>query len=309
MSQLNIRWRFFVGLPRNEDGHCETSLGAEQRRFGDIVILPIVDTYENLTQKVMGMITYTARCSDGEFYAKCDDDVFVYAWRLKREWSIARWREVKHHAPNPQCPYARMSRFFSLPRLVSRLVFLSFAERLLELKNDTSLAEYAMGVYMGNFWIDAKPIREEWHKNHEGRWTGSYFPPYAGGPFYVLSRPAAEYVLTNSKRLNWKWRNEDMAVGTWMTGVDVKIVQEWKIKLLNWKHHERPYIAEHAIVSSDGRGGIGREGGRGRRPHDALPSEVLTPRFAVHFLLLQDPEGGVEHWHAMQHGNFSIDGV
>ncbi len=42
-----------------------------------------------------------------------------------------------------------------------------------------------------------------------------------------------------------------MAVGTWMTGLDVQIVQEWKIKLLNWKHHERPFIAEHAIVSFD----------------------------------------------------------
>jgi hypothetical protein len=84
-KSLDIRWRFFIGLPRGEDQHCHTSLSAEMRRFSDIVVLPLTDTYENLTQKVMGMITYTALCSDGEFYAKCDDDVFVYAWRLKGE--------------------------------------------------------------------------------------------------------------------------------------------------------------------------------------------------------------------------------
>ncbi len=83
--QLSVRWRFFVGLPRADDGHCETSLGAENRRFNDIIILPLVDTYENLTQKAMGMITYTAKCGNGEFYAKADDDVHVYPWRLTRE--------------------------------------------------------------------------------------------------------------------------------------------------------------------------------------------------------------------------------
>jgi hypothetical protein len=55
----------------------------------------------------------------------------------------------------------------------------------------------------------------------------------------VLSRSGVRFVLDNARRLNSKWRNEDMAVGTWFTGADVKIVQEWKIKLLNWKHHEK----------------------------------------------------------------------
>ena len=50
------------------------------------VVLPLMDTYENLTMKVMGMITYTAKCGEGDFYAKADDDVFVYPWRLKREF-------------------------------------------------------------------------------------------------------------------------------------------------------------------------------------------------------------------------------
>jgi len=206
-KSLGIRYRFFVGQ-KERDRHCDASLSAESRRFNDIVTLPLIDSYENLTQKVMGMMTYTGKCGKGLFYAKCDDDVFVYPWRLQN--------------------------------------------RLIELLNDSSVQEYKMGIYMGNFWIDSRPIKEEWHKNHEGRYAGGYFPPYAGGPFYVLSRPAVEFVQENAARLNSKWKNEDMAVGTWMTGADVKIVQEWKIKLLNWKHHEQPYLAEHAVDTPDG---------------------------------------------------------
>ena len=206
-KSLGIRYRFFVGQKEN-DRHCDASLSAESRRFNDIVTLPLIDSYENLTQKVMGMMTYTGKCGQGLFYAKCDDDVFVYPWRLQN--------------------------------------------RLIELLNDSSVQEYKMGVYMGNFWIDSRPIKEEWHKNHEGRYAGGYFPPDAGGPFYVLSRPAVKFVQENAARLNSKRKNEDMAVGTWMTGADVKIVQEWKIKLLNWKHHEQPYLAEHAVDTPDG---------------------------------------------------------
>jgi hypothetical protein len=169
-----------------------------------------------------------------------------------------------------------------------------------------------MGAYMGNFWVDAKPIKEEWHKNYEGRWTGGYFPPYAGGPFYVLSRPAAEFVLINSKRLNWRWRNEDMAVGTWMTGADVKIVQEWKVKLLNWKHHERPFIAEHAIVSAPGRRRTRwREGCATRHTKTPLLiSPLPLPSISTPSPLpTQDTPDGVEKWHADLHANFSFVGA
>ena len=34
-------------------------------------------------------------------------------------------------------------------------------QRLLALQNDTSVTSRALGVYMGNFWIDSKPIKED----------------------------------------------------------------------------------------------------------------------------------------------------
>jgi hypothetical protein len=136
-----------------------------------------------------------------------------------------------------------------------------------------------LGVYIGNFWVDSKPIRETWHKNYEPKWKGEHFGPYAAGPFYILSRSACDFVGDNALSLNWKWKNEDMAMGTWMAGSDVEFVNDWHIKILNWKHYEHPLIAEHNVDVSLSRA----------RAHFKLrfappPLFVLSPPF---LLLLQ----------------------
>ena len=141
---LGMRVRFFVG--QAEDEHGVVSRAAEAREFGDLVVLPMMDTYENLTLKTMGMGVYTSKCGNGDFYVKADDDVFVYPWRLKR--------------------------------------------RLEKVRYDMSMYQTSLGVYIGNFWVDSRPIRETWHKNYEPRWKGEHFGPYAAGPFYVLSKGA-----------------------------------------------------------------------------------------------------------------------
>jgi hypothetical protein len=83
--QLGFRVQFFIGEPGPEDLHCAASLPAENKEEGDLVILPLIESYENLTQKILGMMTYVGKCNKGKFYAKCDDDVFVYAHRLQSE--------------------------------------------------------------------------------------------------------------------------------------------------------------------------------------------------------------------------------
>lgn len=198
-----MRVRFFVGQPEAGDVHGEASRVSEAKAHGDLVVLRMVDTYENLTLKSMGMATYVAKCGNGDYYVKTDDDVFVYPYRLEK--------------------------------------------RLERIAIDATMYKTALGVYIGNFWIDSKPIRESWHKNYEPNWKGEHFGPYAAGPFYILSRPAAEFIGNNALALNWKWRNEDMSMGTWMAGADVEFVNDWHIKILNWKHSQPPLIAEHNI--------------------------------------------------------------
>ena len=236
-KELGMRVRFFVG--EAEDDHGRASRGSEAKEFGDLVVLKMMDTYENLTLKSMGMAcvaagarrhlswrdefaharafssrlsfpffpllrrAYSSKCGNGEFYVKTDDDVFVYPWRLKR--------------------------------------------RLEKVDFDQAMYGTHLGVYIGNFWVDSRPIRETWHKNYEPKWKGEHFGPYAAGPFYILSKNAVDFVGDNALSLNWKWKNEDMAMGTWMAGADVEFANDWHIKILNWKHFEHPLIAEHNI--------------------------------------------------------------
>lgn len=214
---LGMRVRFFVGEP--QDAHDSMSGASEQRQYGDLVILPMRDTYENLTLKTLAMTVYTAACGDGEYYIKADDDVFVHAWHLR-----ARLAQVSVDA--------------------------------------AALYRRTLGVYMGTMWQDAPPILAWDNKNYEGNWVirsvpanasvppmkrSSHFTPYAGGPFYIMSRPAAEYLRRNARSVNTRWRNEDMAMGLWLRGTDVEFVSEPRVKVLHWRHSWRPYIALHNI--------------------------------------------------------------
>lgn len=51
--ELGMRVRFFVG--EAEDEHGAASRATEAKEFGDMVVLRMQDTYENLTLKSMGM--------------------------------------------------------------------------------------------------------------------------------------------------------------------------------------------------------------------------------------------------------------
>ena len=60
--ELGMRVRFFVG--EAEDAHGRASRDTEAREFGDMVVLRMQDTYENLTLKSMGMAC-VSRCRAG----------------------------------------------------------------------------------------------------------------------------------------------------------------------------------------------------------------------------------------------------
>jgi hypothetical protein len=216
---LGARVIFFAGTPQGPDPHDKYSAEDEARKHGDLVMLPMRDTYDNLTLKSLAMAVYAAHCGAGDFYVKADDDVFVFADKL--------------------------------------IQFLN------KLAMDTVMYKRALGVYVGTFWVDAAPIISEGNKNHEGGWVfatspprndsqpkmarGEHFTPYAGGPFYILSRPAAEWLGTRARTLNWHWRNEDMAMGSMLIGADVEFVNTFLVKVLHWRWSTPPLIALHNI--------------------------------------------------------------
>jgi len=199
-EEVGFRVRFFVGAPDPAgDPHGATSAESEQRRHGDLVMLPFRDSYENLTLKSLAMAVYAARCGAGDYFIKTDDDVFVFAWRLQQ--------------------------------------FLG------EVEMDLPLYKRALGVYIGTFWENAPPILAWDNKNFEDKWVlkeltvngsivlggegpkdpkrmkrGTHFTPYAGGPFYIISRAAVVWLADAARTINWRWRNEDMAMANMLVG-------------------------------------------------------------------------------------------
>jgi hypothetical protein len=222
------------------------SAESERRLFGDLVVLPMRDTYENLTLKSLAMAVYAAHCGRATFYAKADDDVFIFPWRLAR-----------------------------------------FLEKV---SADFVMYKRALGVYIGTFWVNAPPILAHGNKNYEGGYVvqtgnatapatmprGKHYTPYAGGPFYILARAAVVWLGAQARDLNWRWRNEDMAMGNMLVGADIEFVEcgsgrargagRWRrrsagcspsplpsqfstflIKVLHWKWSQGDLIALHNI--------------------------------------------------------------
>ena len=209
-SDVQDRWRKQSGSAAEGDiaaqlAHERLARESEQRQFGDLVILPMADTYGNLTTKTLAMAVHTSVCGRGDFMVKTDDDVFIFAWRL--------------------------------------------AKRLQKVRTDASMYKRGLGVYMGTFWVNAPPITATDSKNFEPMWgwKGKFYTAFAGGPFYIVSRPAINFLTRNARRMNRHWRNEDMAMSTWMQGLDVEAVDEERIKILHWKWSHPPYIALHNI--------------------------------------------------------------
>lgn len=217
-AALNVSLRFFVGQPL-PGTHDSYSIEGERKRYNDVVILPMQDTYENLTLKTLAMLSYSAACGSSPYVVKADDDVMVFLHRLQ----------------------------------------------VLTAKFDADAYMYktSLGIYAGNLWINTPPIVAKGNKNEESKWTlteiprdnatdpplsrGKFFYPYAGGPFYIMSRPAARFLQRNAHRLNWRWRNEDMAVGTWFAGADVETINTFQIKVLHWRWSTHPFVALHNI--------------------------------------------------------------
>lgn len=256
---LNASLRFFVGEP-TPGTHDVYSIESERRQHGDLVILPFRDTYENLTLKSLAMMSYAAACGSAPYLVKADDDV--------RRAAAAPCRA--RGAP-PLCPRLPPSflpppRPPPLPSHAARtkvMVYIARLRRFLEkMDADAAMTRSALGVYSGTLWVNTPPIVAKGNKNEESKWTlsalprneslaslprGKHFFPYAGGPFYLMSRAAGEFLRRNAHRLNWRWRNEDMAVGTWFIGADIDTINTFQVKVLHWRWSTKPYIALHNI--------------------------------------------------------------
>ena len=90
VKNSSFPYRFFVGVPlsvghelhaHNQGGHntaeektIERDLAAEQDAHGDIYALPMRDTYMNLPNKLLGVLTYSYYVSGAAYLVVHDDD-------------------------------------------------------------------------------------------------------------------------------------------------------------------------------------------------------------------------------------------
>ncbi|XP_014676210.1 PREDICTED: beta-1,3-galactosyltransferase 5-like isoform X2 [Priapulus caudatus] len=80
---VRVRTAFLLADPRSE--RMQRELVGEAARHGDIVQGNFVDSYRNLTYKLMmGMKWAAARCARAQFVLKSDDDVFVDTFAIVR---------------------------------------------------------------------------------------------------------------------------------------------------------------------------------------------------------------------------------
>ncbi|KAJ9586225.1 hypothetical protein L9F63_020134 [Diploptera punctata] len=76
-STCNVKHYFVIGI-RNLHEETLYAVQAEQFRHRDLLLLPnIVDSYANLTQKVLESYVWIDKSVNFEFVLKCDDDSFI----------------------------------------------------------------------------------------------------------------------------------------------------------------------------------------------------------------------------------------
>ena len=64
--------------------------------------------------------------------------------------------------------------------------------------------------------VGSPVIRDKGNKWHDLHYPMARYPPYAAGPFYVLSKHLVAWLARNRASLHLGWTNEDASVGTWL---------------------------------------------------------------------------------------------
>lgn len=82
-SDFDDRSQYVFVIGRlNIDSATHASISSEQMAHGDILLLPVHDSYSNLTRKLLAAIIHIMGSYKFQFLLKVDDDSFVYVKKL-----------------------------------------------------------------------------------------------------------------------------------------------------------------------------------------------------------------------------------
>ncbi|RZC39688.1 Galactosyl T domain containing protein [Asbolus verrucosus] len=204
------------GLTVDEILHLST----EQSQFSDILILPMYDSYENLTIKVLKSFEWLNEQYEYglgfKYVLKCDDDSFVRLDKLASEivnieliYLKSDLEHVKALIEDTSSPFIRTNA---------------------QINNDAT--KNNLQLYWGYFNGNAKiKMTGKWK---ESNWIAcDRYIPYALGGGYILSKQLVTVIAKNHENLR-HYNSEDVSVGIWLSPLtntlrihDIRFDTEW----------------------------------------------------------------------------------
>ncbi|KAF5287976.1 hypothetical protein FQR65_LT12153 [Abscondita terminalis] len=204
-----------VGLSPDQILH----LSSEQSLHNDMLILPMIDSYKNLTLKVSNSFVWLKEQLDVgldfKYVLKCDDDSFVRIDNLLLEIEHIEIMYLKANfneanlIDNNNSPYLRVN-----------------------IQHDDKSISPSLQLYWGYFHGKA-------HIQTNGKWKESnwilcdYYLPYALGGGYILSKNLIIFIASNANYLR-HYTSEDVSVGAWLATIkdvlrihDARFDTEW----------------------------------------------------------------------------------
>ena len=166
VSKKNHNYQaFFVVGDRGLNSKQVYDLAGEKSRHSDLMILPMHDTYNDLTRKLVKSLEFAHKNFKFDYVLKCDDDTFVDIERVVTEldalrdpflyWGFfdgrapvqtkGKWADTSYKLCDRYIPYALGGGYVLGRELVK---FISENSRLLELYNseDVTVGSWMAGL-------------------------------------------------------------------------------------------------------------------------------------------------------------------
>lgn len=185
-GKIPVKYYFVIG-DAGLNVILQNKLGREQGRHYDILMLPVVDSYGNLTLKVLKSFEWINDQFDVgvsfKYVLKCDDDSFVYLNLLMEELLeleklFLKSEEIYREIPVSNASYYRINAQISRPNV-------KFSD---------------LGLYWGYFNGRARVKTKGKWKETDWILCDKYLP-YALGGGYILSKNLVKYLAKNAEHL------------------------------------------------------------------------------------------------------------
>ncbi|KAK9888470.1 hypothetical protein WA026_000719 [Henosepilachna vigintioctopunctata] len=218
-KKFKVKHFFVIGnLGLNSNEHF--NLNVEQIKYNDILLLPIQDTYQHLTLKVLKSFTWINEQFDFgldfKYVLKCDDDSFV------------RVDNLIHEIQSIELLYLK-SKLSSVIK-ISEENKSPYIQTNIQINNNETVKN--LSIYWGYF--DGRATIKKHGKWKEENWIAcDRYIPYALGGGYILSKNLITYIAKNVDYLRM-YNSEDVSIGLWLSTVtnilrihDVRFDTEW----------------------------------------------------------------------------------